>query len=157
MSEKFSILMADDSDHEDLFAEIYYDDEFVAMVSQEEGFENLRISIYPPKETEHWDFRFDEFEEIIQLAKKGLWEMRSDSKDQCYPCPCCGHLTLSENTHDTFEICTVCNWEDDDVQFNNPDFPGGANEACLNEARINFKIFGTSSRKFLKGKNKCTF
>lgn len=32
-----------------------------------------------------------------------------------YPCPCCGFLTLSEATHETFEICSVCNWEDDDI------------------------------------------
>lgn len=67
-----------------------------------------------------------------------------------YPCPCCGFLTLSEDTHETFEICPVCNWEDDDVQFNNPDFRGGANQESLNEARENFKKFGASAQKFIK-------
>jgi hypothetical protein len=40
-------------------------------------------------------------------------------------------LTRSEPDHGTFEICPVCNWEDDDVQFNNPDFRGGANQKAL--------------------------
>lgn len=67
-----------------------------------------------------------------------------------YPCPCCGFLTLSESTHETFEICPVCNWEDDDVQFNNPNFFGGANLESLNEARKNYKQFGASSMKYIK-------
>ncbi|HEY4831821.1 MAG TPA: CPCC family cysteine-rich protein [Waddliaceae bacterium] len=71
-------------------------------------------------------------------------------EEKGYPCPCCGFLTLSENTHETFEICPVCNWEDDDVQFNNPDFRGGANEASLNEARENYKKFGAASKKYIK-------
>lgn len=65
-------------------------------------------------------------------------------------CPCCGYLTLSEPSSGTFEICPVCNWEDDDVQFKNIDFEGGANEESLRQARINFKEFGASLKKYLK-------
>ena len=67
-----------------------------------------------------------------------------------YPCPCCGYLTLSEPPPGTFEICPVCNWEDDNVQFNNIDFEGGANEESLREARQNFQKFGASLLRFLK-------
>jgi hypothetical protein len=70
--------------------------------------------------------------------------------NKCYPCPCCGFLTLSEVPPGTFEICPVCNWEDDDVQFNNIDFTGGANEESLRVARENFKKFKASSIKYLK-------
>ena len=73
--------------------------------------------------------------------------MKKDSK--MYPCPCCGFLTLSEGTHETFEICPICNWEDDDVQFKNPDFQGGANSESLNEAKRNYKKFGAISIKFI--------
>lgn len=48
-----------------------------------------------------------------------------------YPCPCCSYLTLSMPPPGTFEICPVCNWEDDNIQFNNWDFEGGANEVSL--------------------------
>lgn len=74
--------------------------------------------------------------------------MTKDEKG--YPCPCCGFLTLSEDTRETFEICPVCNWEDDDVQFNNPNFRGGANQESLNKARENFKKFGASAQKYIK-------
>lgn len=67
-----------------------------------------------------------------------------------FACPCCGYLTLSESPPGTFEICPVCNWEDDDVQYNNIDIEGGANKESLKEARQNFKEFGVSSLEFLK-------
>jgi hypothetical protein len=57
---------------------------------------------------------------------------------------------MSEPKHGTFEICPVCYWEDDDVQFSNLDFKGGANEVSLKEAQKNFKKFGASSLKFIK-------
>ena len=59
-----------------------------------------------------------------------------------FQCPCCGHLTLGENPPGTFEICPVCFWEDDNVQFDDPDFDGGANTVSLNTARENYKKFG---------------
>lgn len=49
------------------------------------------------------------------------------------PCRCCGNLTIEE--YGDFEICAVCGWEDDDIQFCDPDFSGGANELSLNEAK----------------------
>lgn len=67
-----------------------------------------------------------------------------------YPCACCGFLTMSEPIPGTFEICPVCFWEDDNVQFNDIDFVGGANEESLRQAQLNFKKFKASSSKFLK-------
>ncbi|WP_119313716.1 CPCC family cysteine-rich protein [Calidithermus terrae] len=66
-----------------------------------------------------------------------------------FACPCCSYLTLSSAPPGTFEICPVCYWEDDNVQFNDPDYAGGANAVSLNEARANFKNFGAISREFI--------
>lgn len=76
-------------------------------------------------------------------------EIKMKEINQGYPCPCCGCLTLSEPERGTFEICPVCFWEDDDLQFNNPEFFGGANQISLNKARKNYKEFGASSKEFL--------
>ena len=48
-------------------------------------------------------------------------------------CPVCG----SENQGETpdFDVCPVCDWEDDHLQRDNPDMAGGANEKSLNEAK----------------------
>ena len=50
-----------------------------------------------------------------------------------YPCPCCGNLVFSE-LH-AFEICPICNWEDDNVQFEDANYIGGANQKSLNTCR----------------------
>ncbi|MBV8315055.1 MAG: hypothetical protein JOZ53_08965 [Planctomycetaceae bacterium] len=55
-----------------------------------------------------------------------------------YACPCCGYLTLGEPPPGTYEICPVCGWQDDPVQFEDPSYTGGANEVSLAEARRNF-------------------
>lgn len=71
--------------------------------------------------------------------------------NNCFPCPCCGYRTLGEEPPGTFEICPVCLWEDDDVQFRDPDYPGGANRVSLKDARENLRRFGASTMERKKG------
>ena len=66
-----------------------------------------------------------------------------------FPCPCCGFLTLSSEPPGSYEVCPVCFWEDDGVQFEDPDYAGGANRESLNTARANFREFGASARSAL--------
>lgn len=56
---------------------------------------------------------------------------------------------MNEQPPGTFQICPVCYWEDDNVQFDDPSFAGGANQESLNDARANFKKFGASSSRFV--------
>lgn len=75
-NKKFRIIIVGDLDYNDLVADIYFEDYLVAMLTQEEGFENLKILIYPPKNAEAWDFRFDELQEAMMHAKNRLWDLR---------------------------------------------------------------------------------
>lgn len=68
--------------------------------------------------------------------------------DERFPCPCCGYLTMDELGGNTYDICPICYWEDDEFQNENPNFSGGANKVCLNEARENFKKIRVSSKEF---------
>ena len=56
-------------------------------------------------------------------------------------CPCCGAGWVDAG-HE-YDVCEVCGWEDDPVQFENPDYRGGANDISLNEAR---KIFNAKRK-----------
>lgn len=66
-----------------------------------------------------------------------------------YICPACGYKTLDEKPPGTFFICPICFWEDDNVQFDDPDYEGGANQASLKQAQRNFIKFGASEKRFV--------
>ena len=63
------------------------------------------------------------------------------------PCPCCGFLTLENEPPGTYDICPVCFWEDDPLQFDDAECAGGANGVSLTEARHNFTQFGASKKR----------
>ena len=65
-------------------------------------------------------------------------------------CVCCYNYTLDSEPPGTFEICPVCYWEDDNVQFSDPNYEGGANEISLNKARENYERIGAISERYLK-------
>ena len=75
---------------------------------------------------------------------------REAAMDENYACPCCGYLTLCEPPPGTFEICSVCRWEDGNVQARDPEFSGGANVICLREARESFRRIGAMSEEDLQ-------
>lgn len=62
-----------------------------------------------------------------------------------HPCPACRFLTLTESPPGTYQICAICGWEDDLVQFDDPDYRGGANGPSLNEWRAIFEAEGLPS------------
>lgn len=72
--------MSSDDNYNELCAEIFFDNQFVAIVTQEKGFENLEIEIHHPKNQNFWVFNFSEFTQVLRSAKEALWEMRKDSK-----------------------------------------------------------------------------
>lgn len=73
---KFRIVISSDIEYNDLCAEIYFEDQFVAILTQEQGFENLEIQIYAPQNQNFWEFKFSEFEAILASAKQSLFDMR---------------------------------------------------------------------------------
>ncbi|HVH12830.1 MAG TPA: CPCC family cysteine-rich protein [Longimicrobium sp.] len=54
-------------------------------------------------------------------------------------CPCCAFRTLPDEERGSYDICDVCGWEDDLVQYRDPEYRGGANGESLNEARAAFR------------------
>ena len=66
-----------------------------------------------------------------------------------YQCPCCASYTLDNEPPGTFEICPVCFWEDDNIQYDNQNYEGGANDISLNNARKNYKKLGVISEEYL--------
>ncbi len=89
---------------------------------------------------------------IDKFVKDKNVECIFDNKEVLYrkspmlPCRCCGNLTISMRGY--FEICPVCYWEDDEEQFSDPDYEGGANGISLKQAKKNYAEFGASEKRF---------
>lgn len=54
--------------------------------------------------------------------------------DSMHPCPACGFLTEPEGLG-SYNICSVCGWENDRLQYEIPEYTGGANRESLIEAQ----------------------
>ncbi len=52
-------------------------------------------------------------------------------------CPVCGKYEFE--SRNCMDICESCDWCDDAIQEDNPDYKGGANKMSLNEAREAYK------------------
>lgn len=65
-------------------------------------------------------------------------ELKIPAEPILHPCPCCGFRTMREEWRGSYDLCPVCDWEDDGVQYDDPDYRGGANEMSLNQARERF-------------------
>lgn len=96
---------------------------------------------------------------------KNLWQKKLKenpyydySEENCPPdtphkCPIC-HKYEFKNIG-CFDICPFCGWEDDDVQLNEPDYAGGANELSLNAYREKYEklIAENPKYKWIKSQN----
>jgi len=75
--ERFKVMIASDLDHDRVYAEIYCDDRFVALVSQEQGLESAVLEIPGPGLAEEQICRqvdLDAFIEAVNLARSRLAE-----------------------------------------------------------------------------------
>jgi len=60
-------------------------------------------------------------------------------------CPCCGYQTLPEGPPGSYEVCEICYWMDDPLQFADVDYESDTNHISLREARANVAAFGAAS------------
>lgn len=89
MHNKFEVKVGSNTEFEDLIAYIEYDDQLVGIISQEEGFGNLKMHLsistkspisIPSEEMLTMDLV--EFEKAIARAKERLWQLRRTEDPQ---------------------------------------------------------------------------
>ena len=73
-----------------------------------------------------------------------------------FACPCCGYKTFAEKPNGHYDICPVCFWEDDPIQFDDPNYEGGANKVSLKQGQRNFINFGACEREMIMNVRKPT-
>lgn len=69
-------------------------------------------------------------------------------------CPCCGYDTFDPIDRGNYSICPICYWEDDPIQFKEPNLSGGANRVSLIEGQNNFLAFGACEYDMIKNVRK---
>lgn len=75
MESKLKIQICSDIDYNNLIAEIYFDEKFVALISQEDGVSNLKLEFPGLNQNEEAVIRkvdLDWFQEALLVAKKSL-------------------------------------------------------------------------------------
>lgn len=65
--------------------------------------------------------------------------MNDKSESNCNRCPVCESYIFEFD----YDICPVCDWENDPLQRGDYDYAGGANKKSVNEAR---KAFAKSNK-----------
>lgn len=70
-----------------------------------------------------------------------------------FTCPCCGFKTFDGEAIGTYEICELCNWEDDLIQKEDPDYEGGANGYSLREGQYFFLTENADTKGYEKDEN----
>ena len=118
-----------------LACEAGYPDNMSEWVEISDMQDRLQYDVKRPPFTEQ-----DVLEKIQQAARQATMK---------YTCPCCGYKTLDEEPPGTYDICAICFWEDDPVQFDDPDYEGGANRLSLKTAQKNVLNFGASDQASL--------
>lgn len=79
----------------------------------------------------------DEVETKAQTDKEDGSSLRDIEQGEPYLCPVCGKYTFEE--FGNFDYCQVCGWQDDVIQYFNPDETRCCNRMSLNQAREAWK------------------
>lgn len=78
IDENIEYSIGSDPEFKDLVADIGIQDQLIALLTQEEGYENMRIRIFPPINQKFWDLNLKDFENAIENAKKRLYDLKKE-------------------------------------------------------------------------------
>lgn len=79
MDNKFRIQIMSDYDYEDLVSLVYYNEVELFLLTQEDGFDLLRICFFSPENNKFWKLNIDEFMFILEKSKYRLNEFNDTS------------------------------------------------------------------------------
>lgn len=75
MNKKFSVDISSDLDYEEMVADIIYDNNAMAKITQESGPHHMEIEIFESPKLA-WNVPLDEFIKTLQFAKERLIKMQ---------------------------------------------------------------------------------
>ncbi|MCH9625862.1 MAG: hypothetical protein S4CHLAM123_10460 [Chlamydiales bacterium] len=75
----FRIRICSDLDHDEIVADICWNNNTIATINQDAGLENLSIELFLSAEHESWNLPFNDFMQTLLDAQKQLIEMKKKS------------------------------------------------------------------------------
>ncbi|MPN47880.1 hypothetical protein SDC9_195484 [bioreactor metagenome] len=102
---------------------------------------------YLDKNQHIFEYEADKLREVVRTGQ-AIGKTLQRPEKEAIPfreCCCCKLITLPLEME--YTKCCVCGWIDDPFQNGNPDNPNGRNGLSLNEAKENYKRFGTTKPK----------
>jgi hypothetical protein len=75
-NDRFKVLISGDPDYSDLVAEVDYEGEFLCLISQDTGFDNLKIEISPRIDGGSWHIDLKDLLDVLEHVKSKLWSLR---------------------------------------------------------------------------------
>jgi len=76
MNSRFRFTVGSEPYIEDLVGDLYFDDQIVCVLTQEEGLEAARMKLFCKPDRAAWDFPLADFEETLNALKQRMWELR---------------------------------------------------------------------------------
>jgi hypothetical protein len=82
MKPRFRITVGSEPEYEDLVGDLYFEDQILCVLTQEEGFKAMKIKLFCQRDGGTWSFDLADFEEALAALKQRMWELRrTDSPD----------------------------------------------------------------------------
>ncbi len=76
MSPRFRFTVGSEPGYEDLVGDLYFDDQIVCVLTQEQGFEAMQIEVHPRPTGGSWSFPLADFEGALEALKRRMFELR---------------------------------------------------------------------------------
>jgi len=76
MNPRFHITVGSLPTHEELVGDLYFDNQIVCLLTQEQGHQYLQIEIFHSPNNKPWEFPLSDFEEALSALKTKMWELR---------------------------------------------------------------------------------
>lgn len=80
MNPQFRITVGSEPDYDELVGDLYFDDNIVCVVTQEEGIERAQIELFSPPGGDRWKFSLRDFENALAVLKKRMWDLRRNDQ-----------------------------------------------------------------------------
>lgn len=81
MNSRFRFTVGSSFGYEDLVGDLYFDDRILCVLTQENGFEAMKIELHGPPAGDTWTFPLADFEAALTAMKRRMWELRRTYSD----------------------------------------------------------------------------